>query len=252
MILLDIEMPVLDGYETLAALKADEALRDVPVIVISSVDELDSVVRCIRGGRGGLPAQDGRSGDPARPHRVVTRPEAPARPGARTLAEQTGSRHDRAPASRAVALPVAPGRRPGLERGRRDAAGRSPARDHRDVLRPAQLHGVLRAGGTGGGARLPARVPRGDGRADRRARGHARALRRRRLHDLLQRPGAAARPCRARRPAGGRDARPLRAGSRSGGDAGTSWRSGSGSRPAMRPWAASASRAATTTAPSAT
>jgi class 3 adenylate cyclase len=46
-ILLDIVMPVMDGYETLAALKSDEALRDLPVIVISGVDELDSVVRCI-------------------------------------------------------------------------------------------------------------------------------------------------------------------------------------------------------------
>jgi class 3 adenylate cyclase len=49
-ILLDIVMPVMDGYETLAALKADNALRDVPVIVISGVDELDSVVRCIEMG----------------------------------------------------------------------------------------------------------------------------------------------------------------------------------------------------------
>jgi adenylate cyclase len=49
-ILLDIMMPVMDGYETLAALKADERLRDLPVIVISGVDELDSVVRCIEMG----------------------------------------------------------------------------------------------------------------------------------------------------------------------------------------------------------
>jgi adenylate cyclase len=49
-ILLDIMMPVMDGYATLAALKADDALRDVPVIVISGVDELDSVVRCIEMG----------------------------------------------------------------------------------------------------------------------------------------------------------------------------------------------------------
>ncbi len=46
-ILLDIMMPGMDGYETLAALKGDEALRDIPVIVISGVDELESVVRCI-------------------------------------------------------------------------------------------------------------------------------------------------------------------------------------------------------------
>jgi CheY-like chemotaxis protein len=46
-VLLDIVMPVLDGYETLAAIKTDEALRHLPVIVISSVEELESVVRCI-------------------------------------------------------------------------------------------------------------------------------------------------------------------------------------------------------------
>ena len=50
LVLLDIVMPDMDGHETLAALKADGVLRDLPVIVISGVDELDSVVRCIRMG----------------------------------------------------------------------------------------------------------------------------------------------------------------------------------------------------------
>jgi class 3 adenylate cyclase/CheY-like chemotaxis protein len=49
-ILLDIVMPVMDGYETLAALRDDPALRHLPVIVISGVDELDSVVRCLEMG----------------------------------------------------------------------------------------------------------------------------------------------------------------------------------------------------------
>jgi len=49
-VLLDIVMPEMDGYETLEILKADGALSDLPVIVISGVDELDSVVRCIRMG----------------------------------------------------------------------------------------------------------------------------------------------------------------------------------------------------------
>jgi class 3 adenylate cyclase len=47
-VLLDVVMPEMDGYETLAAIKADEALRHLPVIMISGVDELDSVVRCIQ------------------------------------------------------------------------------------------------------------------------------------------------------------------------------------------------------------
>ena len=46
-VLLDVMMPELDGYETLAAMKADEAVRHIPVIMVSGVEELDSVVRCI-------------------------------------------------------------------------------------------------------------------------------------------------------------------------------------------------------------
>lgn len=49
-VLLDIVMPELDGYATLAAIKADPALRDLPIIVISGVDEIASVVRCIEMG----------------------------------------------------------------------------------------------------------------------------------------------------------------------------------------------------------
>jgi CheY-like chemotaxis protein len=45
-ILLDLPMPVLDGYATLERIKADEALRHLPVIVITAVEDLESVVRC--------------------------------------------------------------------------------------------------------------------------------------------------------------------------------------------------------------
>ena len=47
LVLLDLVMPELDGYETLQAIKADPTLAHLPVIVISGVDELDSIVRCI-------------------------------------------------------------------------------------------------------------------------------------------------------------------------------------------------------------
>ena len=47
LVLLDIEMPEMDGYETLGALAADPRLRDVPVVMMSSVEEVDSVARCI-------------------------------------------------------------------------------------------------------------------------------------------------------------------------------------------------------------
>lgn len=46
-VLLDVIMPELDGYDTLASMKADEAIRHIPVLMISGVEELDSVVRCI-------------------------------------------------------------------------------------------------------------------------------------------------------------------------------------------------------------
>jgi adenylate cyclase len=49
-ILLDIVMPEMDGYEVLAALRDDPALHHIPVIVISGVEELDSVVRCLEMG----------------------------------------------------------------------------------------------------------------------------------------------------------------------------------------------------------
>jgi len=47
LVLLDVMMPEMDGFETLRRLKADEATRHIPVIMISAVSELESVVRCI-------------------------------------------------------------------------------------------------------------------------------------------------------------------------------------------------------------
>ncbi len=46
-VLLDIVMPGIDGYEVLARLKADPVLRDLPVIVVSALEEIESVVRCL-------------------------------------------------------------------------------------------------------------------------------------------------------------------------------------------------------------
>jgi DNA-binding response OmpR family regulator len=47
LVLLDIMMPNLNGYEVLERMKADGMLRHVPVIMISAIDEIDSVIRCI-------------------------------------------------------------------------------------------------------------------------------------------------------------------------------------------------------------
>jgi DNA-binding response OmpR family regulator len=47
LVVLDLLMPVLDGYSTLTALKADPATAHLPVVMVSAVHELESVVRCI-------------------------------------------------------------------------------------------------------------------------------------------------------------------------------------------------------------
>ena len=47
LVLLDVMMPEMDGYEVLAQIHADDKLRGLPVIMISALDQLDTVVRCI-------------------------------------------------------------------------------------------------------------------------------------------------------------------------------------------------------------
>jgi len=47
LVLLDIVMPVMDGYQVLEEMKQDVKLRDVPVIVISASDELENIVHGI-------------------------------------------------------------------------------------------------------------------------------------------------------------------------------------------------------------
>jgi signal transduction histidine kinase len=49
-VLLDLVMPRMDGYQVLAEMKRDDALRRIPVMVISSTDEMESIVRCIEMG----------------------------------------------------------------------------------------------------------------------------------------------------------------------------------------------------------
>ena len=50
LVLLDVMMPELDGFAVLERIKASPAMRDVPVIMISALDDMASVVRCIEGG----------------------------------------------------------------------------------------------------------------------------------------------------------------------------------------------------------
>jgi sigma-B regulation protein RsbU (phosphoserine phosphatase) len=50
LVLLDIMMPGIDGREVLRRIKTDEKLRHVPVIMISALDQIESVVACIEQG----------------------------------------------------------------------------------------------------------------------------------------------------------------------------------------------------------
>ena len=246
-ILLDIVMPEMDGYETLAALKADEALRDLPVIVISGVDELDSVVRCIEMGAADyLP----KTVDPA-----ILRARIAASLGQKRLRDQERallgtidrqrSQLARFLSPQVAALVSSPDGEAMLAGHRREITAMfcdlRNFTTFSETAEPEEVLGFLRL--------YHATL----GELDRRPRGDARALRRRRDHGLLQRPGPPGRPRRSGRSgsrstsaSGSRTSRPTGAG------AATSSRSGSGSRPATRRWAGSASRAATTTAASAT
>ena len=47
LVLLDIEMPEMNGYQVLEACLQDNELRNLPIIMTSSLDELDSVVKCV-------------------------------------------------------------------------------------------------------------------------------------------------------------------------------------------------------------
>jgi adenylate cyclase len=50
LVVLDVLMPEMDGYQVLGELMVDTDLKNVPVIMVSAVGELDSVVKCIEMG----------------------------------------------------------------------------------------------------------------------------------------------------------------------------------------------------------
>jgi len=50
LVFLDVMMPGMSSYEVLERMQADDQLREIPVIVVSALDELNSAVRCIEAG----------------------------------------------------------------------------------------------------------------------------------------------------------------------------------------------------------
>ena len=69
LVLLDMIMPGLDGYQVLTRMKSDPALADIPVIIISSLDQENNVARCIEAGAEDYVAKPFNSDLPPCPHR---------------------------------------------------------------------------------------------------------------------------------------------------------------------------------------
>src|SRR6185295_1548780 len=96
-----IMMPGLSGYDVLERLRADVKLRHIPVIMISAVDEIESVIRCIE-----LGAED---------YAETVQPDALAHACRREPREEAAARRHRAP--------------PRPDRERIEAGARDPALD---------------------------------------------------------------------------------------------------------------------------
>lgn len=53
LVLLDLLMPKMDGFQVLERLKADAALKDIPVLVLTNLGQKEDVERCIKLGAAG-------------------------------------------------------------------------------------------------------------------------------------------------------------------------------------------------------
>lgn len=50
LVLLDLNMPELDGYEVLKRMKADDRFRTIPVIILTTTDDTREIERCYEAG----------------------------------------------------------------------------------------------------------------------------------------------------------------------------------------------------------
>ena len=153
-LLLDVLMPELDGYRVLEELRNDTLLRDIPVVMTSALDELDSVVKCIEMG-----AED-----------YLTKPINPVLLNARVIASVEKKRlrdQQRELISKFATKEVAEdllasGLRPRRQARRRDG----------DVLRHPVVHVDRRGVGADRDDRAAERLLHADDGRDRRRRRH--------------------------------------------------------------------------------
>ena len=77
LVLMDLIMPGFTGWQVLERLKANPSLASVPVLMMSSLAEIDSIVRCIEIGAGGLSGPPHQSDPVAGSHQCLFREKAP-------------------------------------------------------------------------------------------------------------------------------------------------------------------------------
>ena len=61
-VLMDIRMPVMDGVEAIRAMRAEEGLREIPVLVLTTFDEEELVLGALRAGARGFLLKDASPG----------------------------------------------------------------------------------------------------------------------------------------------------------------------------------------------
>jgi CheY-like chemotaxis protein len=148
LVLLDMEMPEMNGFQVLEQLVADLQLRDLPVLVTSSLEGIDNVARCIE-----LGAED-----------FLTKPVNPVLLKARIGAslEKKRLRDQQKELVRRFATPeVAQDlQQSGF------ALGGKRVHAHGDVLRHPQLHRARRIAAAGGDDRAPQHLLHADVRRD--------------------------------------------------------------------------------------
>ena len=217
LVLLDVMMPGMSGYEVCAAIRADPAHAMLPIVLVTALDPAQERAKGLDAG-----ADDFLS-KPVSQHELLARVRSLLR--IKSLYDELlRQKSELAELNRTLERRVDDGVRQ-LEKVSRlkrffspqlaelivAGGAEDPLKSHRreitvvflDLRGFTVVHRDRRARGRDGGAR---RIPRRDRQARPRARGHARALHRRRHHGLLQRPGAGARPGAARGADGAGDA----------------------------------------------